>query len=65
MRYVVILNVKTSFGIMRPFLGKVFSYKKGEKGILLTFNLSKAHKYISEKNAQKPAQLFNGEVKPI
>jgi len=50
---------------LNPYLARVISYKKGLEGILLTFDIGKAHKYRNEKNAQKPAQLYNGEVKLI
>ena len=64
--YVVILKVNSQLGVqLKPYLARVISYKKGLEGILLTFDIGKAHKYRNEKNAQKPAQIYNGEVKLI
>lgn len=64
--YIVILKVNSHLGVkLNPYLARVISYKKGLEGILLTFDISKAHKYKLEKNAQKPAQIYAGEVKII
>ncbi|MDD5650449.1 MAG: hypothetical protein PHF86_08555 [Candidatus Nanoarchaeia archaeon] len=44
------------------FIYKVFSYKKGWDGVILTLSKNKAHKYISEKTAQKASLVYNGKI---
>jgi hypothetical protein len=64
--YIVLIKQNSQLGIqLIPYLARVVSYKKGLEGIRVTFDIDKAHKYRNEKNAQKPAQLYNGEVKLI
>lgn len=64
--YIVIIKQDSQLGIqLVPYLARVISYKKGLQGIRVTLNIDKAHKYKSEKNAQKPAQFYGGEVKII
>jgi hypothetical protein len=64
--YIVLIKQNSHLGIqLVPYLARVVSYKKGIEGIRVTFDIDKAHKYKNEKNAQKPAQIYNGEVKLI
>jgi hypothetical protein len=63
MKYIVYFDGDI-FGVpFISYLKKVVSYKKNRYSAGI--NLELAHKYTTEKNAQKAAMAFNGKVKTI
>ena len=44
------------------YINRITSYKKKMDGIILSMSMDKAHRYITEKAAQKAALAYNGEV---
>jgi hypothetical protein len=52
--------VKVSKNIFIYYIQKVISYKRLK--VILTIDIDLAHKYISNENAIKASNSFNGEV---
>ena len=44
------------------YINRITSYKKKMDGIILSMSIDKAHRYTTEKAAQKAALAYNGEV---
>jgi len=67
MKYIIKVNKQllgTSINII-SYIHKVTSYKKGWNGIILTLNKNKAHKYLSEKTAERALTFYNGKIEII
>jgi hypothetical protein len=52
--------VKVSKNIFTYYIYKVVSYKRSK--VILTIDIEKAHRYVSNENAIKASNSFNGEV---
>ena len=55
--------VKVSKDIFIYYIQKVVSYKRSK--VILTIDIEKAYKYVSNDSAIKASNAFNGEVKVI
>lgn len=52
--------VKISKNIFTYYIQKIISYKRSK--VILTIDIDLAHKYVSNENAIKASNSFNGEV---
>jgi len=55
--------VKVPKDIFIYYIQKVVSYKRSK--VILTIDIEKAYKYVSEDTSIKASNSFNGEVKAI
>jgi hypothetical protein len=67
MKYIIIVNkqlLESTINI-NYYIHKITSYKKGWNGVILTLNKNRAHKYFSEKTAEKAKTFYNGKIEII
>lgn len=62
MNYLVQINKPWAGGILTLYIKKVFSYKKGKDGVILTPDLTLAYKYKIESSAVKASNFYSGVV---
>jgi hypothetical protein len=62
MNYLVQINKQWAGGILSLYIKKVFSYKKGKDGVILTPDILLAYKYKLESNAIKASNFYLGVV---
>jgi hypothetical protein len=65
MNYIVKINKQWAGGILTLYIKRIFSYKKGKDGVILTPETSLAYKYKKESSAIKASNFYFGCIETI